>query len=105
MSQQHMFITSPSTNQVQVFQDGQHQGVLKINNSKFFNSVRNVHTYKTTPNSIYQVSVTLVVEIQYQRFTSHKPISLLQFEIIFNGLRLSHLKLKFEYIRLTVHHH
>ena len=64
MSQQHLFVTSPSTNQVQVFQDGQHQGVLKIHNLKFFNSVRNVHTYKTTPNSVCQVSVTLVVEIQ-----------------------------------------
>ena len=57
MSQQHLFVTSPSTNQVQVFQDGQHQGVLKIHNFKFFNSVRNVHTYKTTPNAVHQVVV------------------------------------------------
>ena len=57
MGQQHLFVTSPSTNQVQVFLNGHHQGVLKIHNSKFFNSVRNVHTYKTTPNAVYQVVV------------------------------------------------
>ena len=33
--------------------------------------------------------MTFVFEIQDQGFTGNKPISPLQFEIIFNGLRLS----------------
>ena len=63
MGQEHLFVTSQSTNQVQVFQSGQQLGVLKIKKSKFFNSLRNVHTITreiseaTEPDVVHQVVV------------------------------------------------
>ena len=63
MGQKHLFVTSQSTNQVQVFQSGKQLGVLKINKSKFFNSLRNVHTITreiseaTKPDVVHQVVV------------------------------------------------
>jgi len=44
MGQEYLFVTSQTTNQVQVFREGTQAGVLKLNDSKYFSSVRNVHT-------------------------------------------------------------
>jgi len=55
-SQEYLFVTSQINNQVQVFLDGKQQGVLKLNDSKYFTSVRNVHTIADSDN-ISQVVV------------------------------------------------
>ena len=63
MGQNHLFVTSQSTNQVQVFHSGKQLGVLKINKTKYFNSLRNVHTITreisaaTKPDVAHQVVV------------------------------------------------
>lgn len=44
MGRVYLYVTSQSTNQVQVFLNGEQKGVLKMNNSKYFNSLHNVHT-------------------------------------------------------------
>jgi len=56
IGQEYLFVTSQSTNQVQVFRDETQQGVLKLNDSKYFTSVRNVHTIIRS-NEISQVVV------------------------------------------------
>jgi len=56
MGQEYLFVTSQPTNQVKVFRDGKEQGVLKLNGSKYFTSVRNVHTILRS-NEISQVVV------------------------------------------------
>ena len=57
VGQKHLFVTSHSTNQVQVFQSGKQLGVLKIKESKFFKSLRNVHTITSYVHDIHQVVV------------------------------------------------
>lgn len=56
MGQEYLFVTSQTTNQVKVFLDGKEQGVLKLNDCKYFASVRNVHTILRS-NQISQVVV------------------------------------------------
>jgi len=56
MGQEYLFVTSQKTNQVKVFRDGEEQGVLKLNDCKYFTSVRNVHTILRS-NEISQVVV------------------------------------------------
>lgn len=44
LGKDYLFASSQSTNQVHVFKNGKPQGVLKINKTKYFKSVHNVHT-------------------------------------------------------------
>ena len=57
MGHEYLFVSGTSTNQVQVFRDGEQQGVLKIHESKYFNSVRNVHTIPSGKMTSSQVIV------------------------------------------------
>lgn len=41
---EYLFVTSQSTNQVDVFKNGTQQGVLKTSETKYFKSLHNVHT-------------------------------------------------------------
>lgn len=54
LGKDYLFACSQSTNQAHVFKDGRPQGVLKINGTKYFKSVHNVHTMteKSVPYNV-----------------------------------------------------